>query len=85
MESPLNRKDEELVTAADAGLRGLGSVVEMMRQLKEAVVSLDQTSTRQQEKMLALTRWITILTWVMAIVGIIQIVLAILSYSKNAG
>ncbi|MGH8510570.1 MAG: hypothetical protein ACREU8_04095 [Gammaproteobacteria bacterium] len=58
MDSPLNRKDEELAIEADSGLRGQGSVVEMMRRLKEAVLSLDRTSTKQQEKMLSLTRWI---------------------------
>ena len=85
MDSPLNRKDEELAIEADTGLRGQGSVVEMMRRLKEAVLSLDRTSTNQQEKMLSLTRWIMILTWVMAVVGIVQIVLAIWNPVKGAG
>ena len=85
MDSIPDRKDEELVTEADTGLRGQGSVVEMMRRLKEAVLSLDKTSTNQQEKMLSLTRWIMILTLVMAVVGIVQIVLAFWNHVKGAG
>lgn len=65
--------DRELIDRADAGLRGQGAVVEMMARLREAVTRLDQTSSTQQEKMLRLTRWITILTWVMATTSIIQI------------
>jgi CHASE3 domain sensor protein len=73
MSAQTNQTDEFLVQDADSGLRGQGAVVEMMRRLKDTVVKLDQTSASQQNEMLRLTRWITILTWVMVIVGVIQL------------
>ena len=73
MPAQTNQTDEFLVQDADSGLRGQGAVVEMMRRLKDTVVKLDQTSASQQNEMLRLTRWITILTWVMVIVGVIQL------------
>ena len=44
--------DEELASDAEAGLRGLGSAVEMMRRLRDA-------TTGQQDTMIKLTKDIT--------------------------
>ena len=78
--------DSELVrragNASQGGMLGPdGPQAELIRRLKESVERLDQTSARQQEKMLRLTVWIVGLTWVMAIVGVIQVVQIIVSLS----
>jgi hypothetical protein len=67
------RLDSELVEIADQGLHGQGAVVEMMRRLKDAIIHLDASSSKQQEKMLKLTKWIMILTFLMVGVTIIQL------------
>lgn len=71
------RSDQELINEADRGLRGQGAVVEMMGKLKNSISELNQTASAQQQKMLKLTRWITILTWVVALAAIAQIVLLV--------
>jgi len=54
--------DADLVERADRGLSGQGSVVEMMRRLKDAVSRLERTTSAQQRKVLWLTCVMVILT-----------------------
>jgi hypothetical protein len=65
--------DKELIQIADSGFGGQGAIVEMMRRLKDAIIHLDASNSEQQAKMLKLTKWIMILTFVMAEVAIIQV------------
>ncbi len=67
------RDDNQLTHDADAGLRGQGSIVEMMRRLKNSVIELEKSTSRQQKKMTYLTIAVVFLTVVMVIIGIIQI------------
>ncbi len=74
MDEVKERLDNELVEIADGGLRGQGAIVEMMRRLKDAIAHLDDSASKQQDKMLRLTKWIAFLTFVMVAVGIIQFI-----------
>ena len=67
----LSQSDDDLVRIA-GGQNPLGSA-ELIRRLKDSVEKLNTTSTKQQEEMIRLTRWIFRLTWVMVFVGIVQV------------
>jgi hypothetical protein len=65
---------EELVDAAQEGMRGLGLIVEANRRLTVAVYRLNDATTNQQKTTNRLTMWIVGLTVALAILSIVQIV-----------
>jgi hypothetical protein len=54
--------DPELVTEAQAGTRGQGAVVEMMRRLRNAIEKVDASTTHYNRILITLTILIGILT-----------------------
>ena len=59
--------DDQLANRANQGLSGQGAPVEATRRLREAVESLDRSSTKLATRMLWLTVVIMILTAVMVV------------------
>lgn len=41
------RTDKELVQIADSGLHGQGTIIEMMRRLKDIIIHLDASNSEQ--------------------------------------
>jgi|GEM_PF-4361015 len=66
------RTDEELAKDADLGLRGQGSVVEMMNRLKRSIENLDRSSAKLGKRVIWLTVVILVLTAIMAIPVVLQ-------------
>ena len=64
--------DRELVVEARTG-HSRGAAVEMMRRLKDAVIQLDHTTTKQQDKIFRLTWWIAAFTFVMLALVFLQV------------
>lgn len=54
--------------------------LEPTRRLKDSIEKLNETSTKQQQEVIRLTRWIYRLTWAMVVVGVIQVVQIIASF-----
>ncbi len=73
LDENLEPEDTQLVEKAERGLAGQGSVVEMMRRLKEAVRDLERTTTCQQRKMICLTWSIVVLTVVTVALMVVEI------------
>jgi hypothetical protein len=76
-----NQTDDQLVEGI-GHWGGRPEPLELIRRLKDSVEKLNETSTKQQEEMIRLTRWICGLTVVMVIVGIIQVVQIVVSFNK---
>jgi hypothetical protein len=76
-----NMTDDELVMNI-GHWGGRPEPLELIRRLKNSVEKLNETSTKQQEEIIHLTRWIYRLTWVMAVVGVIQVVQIVVSFMK---
>ena len=66
--------DDDLVNAAQQGMTGQGSVVEMMRRLKDVTIKLENTTTKQQRTMIWLTIFIAVLTLFTAFATVPQII-----------
>ena len=66
--------DDDLIKEAQSGLTGQGSVVEMMRRLKDVIIKLENTTTKQQGIIIWLTIVIAVLTFIMAFATVPQII-----------
>lgn len=74
-----NMTDDELViNVGHWGVRP--EPLELTRRLKDSIEKLNETSTKQQQEVIRLTRWIYRLTWVMVVVGVIQVAQIIASF-----
>jgi len=70
--------DEQLITAAQQGHSSQGAVVEMMRRLRDAIVALDSTTSKQQTVVIRLTKVLVWLTAIMLLAVLAQISLIFL-------
>ncbi len=62
--------DDELCKDTGSYVHGHTASVEMMRRLKDAVLKLEKTSSKQQQTMIRLTYVIVTLTVVLAVIAV---------------
>ncbi len=72
-------EDKEKIIQEASRLRGQGAVTEVMFRLKKAITDLNETSTKQQDEIIKLTRSIKTLTKVIVLLTLIMIFIGTVS------
>ena len=70
-------EDKDKLIQEASRLRGQDAVTEVMFRLKKAITDLNETSTKQQDEIIKLTRSIKILTIFIFILTVIMVIISL--------